>query len=924
MANNLSGISYTNNFNNLDGLSIVQADELFIDGTSIDPTNLVPYTGASQTTDLGSQNIKTTRLPTANADLTNKLYVDSAVSTGSGDTLGIVNLNFVRYSGSISDTDLGTYKISSSAVPTTTNNLTNKNYVDAGLGTKVPYTGAVYDLDLGSQDLSAAIVTGTQIMLSGTAPTPARVAGYDTTGLYYLTTPATYLTNLSSDPQTQLNGKGGLTSNNSWSGTNSFSNTVSLTSVATATATYTLGINASNQIVKYTPSSGIGGSVTTGYIPYASASNTLADSVLFQSGTRIGIGLTNPAYKLDVNGETHTVGILTIGNASTPTNGLIRMVTSNGDNYIQSGLTFTSGSSANLIFGSIYAGNEWMRISSTGNVGIGVNTPNQKLHVSGDGARIQVESNTANNAVVQLKTNANISYLFTDQSGHLQIYPGNGGLRTNICSNGYVGLGKNSAGLCTVESQTSTLTAYSSFYITPGPATTFFPVVFNTNAAHDTGQNTWKITVARTSVHQDATWRGSLMAEFWGNSSVWGNGADSFSYQIAGTTSGATYNYFVGNAAVDFTSGWLVVYLRGGTTYQYSCKGASLYYYPSSSPFVSYTIPAGNNSVVYATNTVTVPFDNTYVQYDGVSGLTNFGSSNAGQYSSRLNNRIGGGVELYGTNGGFSAWAATPASGFAKYTNSIYNGVNVTTYNISSWDSQGYTVFCNTSIPSVNQPGLGLGTTNYGACYITSLAPGLRWMDLVLSSSYTYMYCLGVLSGYFTNGGYVNVSDEREKEDIKDLKTTRSLQRILACIPKFYKRKIYEKEDGTPVSQSTKETVHIGLLAQDVLQHNPHCVSTWENTQTDDEDKSRYGINYGDYTVHLIGAVQELSKTVTSSASQIQEQQKQIDLLLRQGQEAQLAYDDLKKQLMQSQQDLEDYKALTEERFNKLVALIQK
>jgi hypothetical protein len=144
MANNLSGISYTNNFNNLDGLSIVQADELFVDGTSLDPDNLVPYTGATKTTDLGSQNIKTSRVPTTNSDLTNKLYVDGAVSTGSGDTLGIVNLNFVRYSGSISDTDLGTYKISSSAVPTTANNLTNKTYVDL----RVPYTGATSNVVL--------------------------------------------------------------------------------------------------------------------------------------------------------------------------------------------------------------------------------------------------------------------------------------------------------------------------------------------------------------------------------------------------------------------------------------------------------------------------------------------------------------------------------------------------------------------------------------------------------------------------------------------------------------------------------------------------------------------------------------------------------------------------------------------------------
>ena len=97
MANNLSGISYTNNFNNLDGLSIVQADELYVDGTSLDPDNLVPYVGSAKTTDLGSQNIKTTRVPTANADLTNKLYVDGAVTTGGSGTLAIVNLNFVRY-----------------------------------------------------------------------------------------------------------------------------------------------------------------------------------------------------------------------------------------------------------------------------------------------------------------------------------------------------------------------------------------------------------------------------------------------------------------------------------------------------------------------------------------------------------------------------------------------------------------------------------------------------------------------------------------------------------------------------------------------------------------------------------------------------------------------------------------------------------
>ena len=43
----------------------------------------VPYTGATTTVTLGSQNITTTRVPLANPDLTNKLYVDGAISAAS-------------------------------------------------------------------------------------------------------------------------------------------------------------------------------------------------------------------------------------------------------------------------------------------------------------------------------------------------------------------------------------------------------------------------------------------------------------------------------------------------------------------------------------------------------------------------------------------------------------------------------------------------------------------------------------------------------------------------------------------------------------------------------------------------------------------------------------------------------------------------
>ena len=140
----------TNNLNTIDGLQILNATSIYDNGQLIDPTAYVPYNGATSDTNLGTYKISSSTAPTTGNNLTNKTYVDGAVSTGSGDTLGIVNLNFVRYTGSISDTDLGIYKISSSTAPSTSYNLTNKTYVDTQNALRVPYTGATSNVVLTS------------------------------------------------------------------------------------------------------------------------------------------------------------------------------------------------------------------------------------------------------------------------------------------------------------------------------------------------------------------------------------------------------------------------------------------------------------------------------------------------------------------------------------------------------------------------------------------------------------------------------------------------------------------------------------------------------------------------------------------------------------------------------------------------------
>jgi hypothetical protein len=258
-----------------------------------------------------------------------------------------------------------------------------------------------------------------------------------------------------------------------------------------------------------------------------------------------------------------------------------------------------------------------------------------------------------------------------------------------------------------------------------------------------------------------------------------------------------------------------------------------------------------------------------------------------------IRNDTNGGVRFLSNGGGFSSYISN-GSGGANQCNAIVNYQTTGTGNIGSWSGLGFTLFCNTSQPAGSQAAYGIVSNNINTNFVVSLSPGILWMDIQVWAAVHYHYTYGTMAAYLVGGGWVNVSDAREKEDINDLKTSRSLERIMKCKPKYYKRKYYDTDkDGnniTPAQQSTKDSICIGLLAQDVLQTNPHCVSGWKNDnvkETDDDDGTRYGINYGDFTVHLIGAVQE--------------QQKQID--------------DLKQQL-------DDYKRLTEERFNKLVNMI--
>ena len=172
------------------------------------------------------------------------------------------------------------------------------------------------------------------------------------------------------------------------------------------------------------------------------------------------------------------------------------------------------------------------------------------------------------------------------------------------------------------------------------------------------------------------------------------------------------------------------------------------------------------------------------------------------------------------------------------------------------------------------------GGNNWG--YVTCVNPGVAWRNWAFSGAVGYWYVNGTACAYINStAGWQAASDERCKRDIQDLNTKKSLQRVLKCKPKHYKRILNKPkgENPIPLKQEDINRVHIGLLAQEVLEYNPHCVSTWEDDTEDGKKVERLGLAYQDFIIHLIGSVQEQQKQIDAQQTKIEEQSIAINTL---------------------------------------------
>ena len=242
----------------------------------------------------------------------------------------------------------------------------------------------------------------------------------------------------------------GYLSSTDWNTFNNKQSAITLTTTGTSgAATFSAGtLNIPQyQAALTNPVTGTG---TTNYHAKFTGTSTLGNSLIYDDGTNVGIGTTSPAQKLQVNSTTgdgcYVSSFLTTTGAA-DTGPILAFGFNDGTNnrdgvYIK-GLkeNSTSGNYASyLSFFTRPAGSgltEKMRITSTGNVGIGTSSPASVLEVAGTPV-----VGDALTGIIQTLTNNSTAYNASPQSGVAFQYKYNTG-GSLVTGGGIAGLKEN-------------------------------------------------------------------------------------------------------------------------------------------------------------------------------------------------------------------------------------------------------------------------------------------------------------------------------------------------------------------------------------------------------------------------------------------------------------------------------------------------
>jgi hypothetical protein len=169
-----------------------------------------------------------------------------------------------------------------------------------------------------------------------------------------------------------------------------------------------LSTNGSGVTSWITPSGTMGGSGTTGKLAKFTAAGTIGDSVMSESSGNIGIGVTVPTYKFDVNVSGLTANsindIARFSESSTGRGVVLGYKANSGGTGLQNAFVGTVGP-VDLNLGTATQSNASMTIQdSTGYVGIGTTNPGALLDLGTAGTKLgtmRLEGNTSGYVQIQ-------------------------------------------------------------------------------------------------------------------------------------------------------------------------------------------------------------------------------------------------------------------------------------------------------------------------------------------------------------------------------------------------------------------------------------------------------------------------------------------------------------------------------------------